>query len=188
MSDPAGLWTCPARVVGIDDGLDLAVLRASDTTLNPAALGDSRTMREGDQVHVVGNARGGAPRGRTGTVLDTEATIATTAPATGTGSSDAATGSLSGMIEIQARVVPGDSGGAVLDHRGRVVAMLLAYVPTTDSNAVGDRGYAIPINHVMLAVDRLITWRTDRRAVPRFRAGALRGRSGAPWDFRRRRG
>jgi S1-C subfamily serine protease len=165
VSDPGGFWTYPAWVVGMDEGLDLAVLRVPDAALTTAALGDSRTVREGDELHVVGNARGWGPlRDATGTVLDTEAVIASTAPAIGSGSSGATSGSMSGMIEIQASVAAGDSGGAVLNSRGQVVAIILAYVPTTGSDAVGNRGYGMPLNRVMRAVNRLTTLRTGHRS------------------------
>jgi S1-C subfamily serine protease len=155
-SDPGGFWTYPAWVVGIDDDLDLAVLWVPNAALKPAAIGDSRTVREGDELRVVGNAHGWGPRrDPTGAALDTAAVIASTAPAIAAGSSGGTSGSLSGMVEIQASVEAGDSGGAVLNSRGQVVAMILAYVPTTGSDAVGDRGYGMPINRVMHAVNQL---------------------------------
>ena len=61
------------------------------------------------------------------------------------------------MIEIQAGVVAGDSGGAVLNSRGQVVAMVLGYVPTAGSDAVPDQGYAMPVNRVMHAANQLTT-------------------------------
>jgi S1-C subfamily serine protease len=180
VSDPGGYWTYPAGVVGVDDGLGLAVLWVSGAALEPATLGDAGTVGEGDELHVVGNAHGWGPlRGVTGAVLDTEAVIASTDPAIGAGSSGATSGSLSGMIEIQASVVAGDSGGAVLNGQGQVVAMILAYVPTAGSGAVPDRGYAMPINRVMHAANQ----RTSARRGPSLRprpAGALRPSQRSP--------
>ena len=140
----------PARVVGIDDALDVALLRvpAADP-LVAARLGDSVTVGRGDLVEVIGNAGGRGPLRQTRSrVWDTAAVIGSTDPVE---ASRGPAGSLvTGTFALDGGVVAGDSGGAVLDRHGQVVAMILAYTPTwCDRSGAGCGGYAIPIDRVL---------------------------------------
>ena len=133
------------------------MLRIYRVGLLPAVIGDSSILRDGDEVSVLGNAGGLGPlRAGSGAVLDLGAVIASTEAASAA--------PLTGMIEIQAGVVAGDSGGAVLNGRGQVVAMILAYAaaPGTADASTGT-GYAVPIERVMRAAVRLTTPHSGRR-------------------------
>ena len=117
--------------------------------MTAARVGDSITVEQGDLVEVVGNAGGRGPlRTSDSRVRDTAAVIGSTDPR------QAARGPaetlLTGMFALEGGVVAGDSGGALLNRRGQVVAMILAYTPSwCDPPAGGCGGYAIPINHVL---------------------------------------
>ena len=165
VSDPGGDWTYSAQVVGIDDALDVAVLRVPGMSgaepLVPARVGDSITVEQGDRVEVVGNAGGRGPlRESASRVWDTAAVIGSTDPI------EAALGPagalMTGMFALDGGVVAGDSGGAVLDRQGQVVAMILAYTPTWCNRPTGAcGGYAIPINRVLRESVGSMSGRTD---------------------------
>ena len=161
VGSPAGSWSSPATVLGADDDHDVAVLRLPGITLLPARLGDPATLREGDQVSVVGNAGGlGTVRAVTAQVSDLEAVIPCTAPASDSGPAP----EIIHLIETDSGVVPGDSGGVLLNNRGRVVAMILAYTPAPGGEYAAGRGYAIPIPRVLRAAAQILgRHRTGRR-------------------------
>lgn len=135
----------PARVVGYDATHDIAVLDLhAGHRLRPVAT--HRSVRVGAAVTSVGNAEG---RGRlvaeTGRVLKRGVTID---PRTDEGTNE----HLSGLIKSSTRVVPGDSGGALLDSHHRVVGMTVA--AATDPHR--SIGFAIAIARVKRIAARII--------------------------------
>src|SRR5580765_1360966 len=111
--------TYSATVVGYDVAADLAVLKLNNASgLKTAKLADSSKVRVGDTVVAVGNAggAGGTPSSATGKVTRLGSTI--TASDGGSNSER-----LTGMIEHDARIQPGDSGGALADSSGRVIGI-----------------------------------------------------------------
>jgi S1-C subfamily serine protease len=129
-----------ASVVGYDRTDDIAVLRLTAASgLAAATLGDSSTVRTGDDVVAIGNAggAGGTPTAVAGTVTALDQSIAARDQSTGVSAR------LNGLIEIAAAVEPGDSGGPLATPSGKIIGMNTAA-------SVGDRsqvaGYAIPIN------------------------------------------
>ena len=155
VGSPDGSWSSPATVLGADDDHDVALLQIPGITLPPARLGDPATLREGDQVSVVGNAGGLGPlRALTAQVSDLAAVIPCTAPASDSGPAP----EITDLIETDSGVVRGDSGGVLLNDHGRVVAMILAYSPAPDTELATGRGYAIPIPRVLRAIAQIV-WR-----------------------------
>ncbi|MEU3819783.1 trypsin-like peptidase domain-containing protein [Streptomyces sp. NPDC030392] len=155
-----------ADVVGSDPGKDLALLRLRGAKgLKAAPLGDSSRLRVGDQVVAIGS-----PAGLTGTVtsgivsaLDRDVTVGGDGgrggPYGGQGFGDGTGASKTTYKAIQtdASLNPGNSGGALIDLRGRVVGVNSAmYAPSTGSGAgsVG-LGFAIPVNTLKAALDSL---------------------------------
>jgi S1-C subfamily serine protease len=165
VSDPDGAWTYSAQVVGVDDVLDVAVLRVPGIPeadqLVSARVGDSITVEQGDLLDVVGNAGGRGPLRQTRSrVWDTAAVIDSTDPREAARGPSGAL--LTGMFALDGGVVAGDSGGALLNSHGQVVAMILAYTSTwCDPPAGGCGGYAIPINRVLREGVRSVIDRTD---------------------------
>jgi S1-C subfamily serine protease len=135
-----------AQVVGYDVRHDVALLRASGASNLPtASLADSGSVSAGQSVQAVGNAGGtGRLTTASGTVTNIDRAITV---------SDDQGGSehLSGLIETNAAVRPGDSGGPLLNSSGQVIGMDTAasagnnYVAQTTTND----GYAIPINNAV---------------------------------------
>src|SRR5688572_25757595 len=118
-------------VVGADPLSDLAVVRARAATPPPAALGDAGTLRVGQLVVAVGN-----PLGLTGSV--------TAGVVSGLGRSlptrdGRAARVVEDVIQTDAALNPGNSGGALADSRGRVVGINTAV-------AGWGLGLAVPIN------------------------------------------
>jgi S1-C subfamily serine protease len=139
--------TYQADVVGYDATADVAVLQLQDASgLTPVTLDTGAEVTVGDEVTSVGNANGdgGAASAAPGTVTDLDQTITAQS---GSGSEE-----LTGLIQIDADVVPGDSGGTLLDAEGDVIGMTTA----ASSGQADITGYAIPIDDAV-AIARQIT-------------------------------
>src|SRR6266705_5716268 len=112
--------TYAASVVGYDKSDDIAVLQLKNASgLTTVSLGDSSQVKSGDKVVALGNAggKGGAPSVAAGKV--TALNQAITASDEGGGSAE----HLTGMIETNANIQPGDSGGALVNAAGQVVGI-----------------------------------------------------------------
>jgi len=112
--------TYKASVVGYDKTQDVAVLQLQDASgLTTVSLGSSATVSTGQSVVAIGNAegKGGQPSVVTGSVTALNQSI--TASDDGSGSSE----QLTGMIETNAPIEPGDSGGSLVSSAGQVVGM-----------------------------------------------------------------
>ncbi|MEV5576156.1 trypsin-like peptidase domain-containing protein [Spirillospora sp. NPDC052269] len=141
--------TYTAHVVGYDKSNDVAVIRlsgAKNTGLKPAAFGDSGKVGEGDPVTAKGNAggKGGAPKVAKGkvTALD-QAVIARD-------DTDGSSEKLSGLIETDAAIRPGDSGGPLFSASGEVIGMdTAASADFKMTKKDSGRGFAIPINRAL---------------------------------------
>ena len=118
-------------VVGSDPHSDLAVLRAQADDLVPAELGDAETLRVGQLVVAIGNPNGFAGSVTAGVVSALGRSLPTRQGATSRVVDD--------VIQTDAALNPGNSGGALVDGRGRVVGINTAVA------GVG-LGLAVPIN------------------------------------------
>jgi serine protease Do len=119
------------RVVGGDPLSDLAVLRADAAGLAPAALGDAATLKVGQLVVAIGNPHGYAGSVTAGVV----SALGRSLPAR----DGAAVRIIDDVIQTDAALNPGNSGGALVDGRGRVVGINTAVA------GIG-LGLAVPIN------------------------------------------
>jgi S1-C subfamily serine protease len=155
VEDPATATTYEAVVLGADRRHDIAVLRLRDAQDLPTApIGRLRGLRIGQRVTSVGNAYGaGQLAASSGVISGLGASIASTTETSrvadndtdsGADSEDEPASRLTGLIQVSALIVPGDSGGALLDARGRVVALTVAYAHRGDTSA--GIGWAIPID------------------------------------------
>jgi S1-C subfamily serine protease len=112
--------TYKATVVGYDESKDVAVLQLSGASgLKTASIGDSNTVSAGNQVVALGNAggKGGAPSVAPGEVTALNQSITASDESSGT------TENLTGMIETNADIQPGDSGGSLVNQYGQVIGV-----------------------------------------------------------------
>ncbi len=138
--------TYQATYVGGDAVTDVAVLQLEGASgLTPVDLADD-AAQVGDEITAVGDAGGdgGSLTAAPGTVsaLGQDITVEAT---------DGSASKLTDLIQMDAYVVPGDSGGAVLDDEGVVVGMNVA----ASSGSSEVTGYAIPIATVESIVDQV---------------------------------
>jgi S1-C subfamily serine protease len=119
------------RVVGVDRLSDLAVLRAEGDGLAPAVLGEAEQLRVGQLVVAIGNPNGFAGSVTAGVV----SAVGRSLPAR----SGRTFRYIDNVIQTDASLNPGNSGGGLVDSRGRVVGINTAVA------GIG-LGLAVPIN------------------------------------------
>ena len=147
VTDVGNHKTYTASVVGYDRTKDIAVLQLHNASgLQTATLATSSNASVGQNVVGVGNAggTGGTPSAAGGTVTALNQSI--TASDEGDGTSE----QLSGLIETNADIQPGDSGGALVNTSGEVLGVDTAasagFSFQSNDQSSGNQGYAIPIN------------------------------------------
>jgi serine protease Do len=120
-----------ATIVGSDPLSDLALLRTEQARLQPAELGDAAALRVGQLVVAIGNPHGYAGSVTAGVV----SALGRSLPAR----AGAAVRIIDDVIQTDAALNPGNSGGALVDGRARVVGINTAVA------GVG-LGLAVPVN------------------------------------------
>ena len=133
----------PARVVGRDVRLDIALLAVDVPHLQPLQLGDSDDLAVGEWVVVLGDAFGDEVTASAGIVSATGREAAGSlvpGPAMG----------FRTFLQTDARIHRGNSGGPVLNTAGQVVGVAIA-----TSDRVGEISFAIPIDRVREVIDQL---------------------------------
>jgi len=120
-----------AELVGSDPLTDLALLRTESATPAPVELGDAAGLRVGQLVVAIGNPHGYAGSVTAGVV----SALGRSLPARAGG----ATRIIDDVIQTDAALNPGNSGGALVDGRGRVVGINTAVA------GIG-LGLAVPVN------------------------------------------
>ncbi len=150
VTDVGNHKTYTGSVVGYDRTKDIAVVQLHNASgLQTATLGNSSNVSVGQDIVGVGNAggTGGTPSAAGGTVTALNQSI--TASDDGDGTSE----QLSGLIETNADIQPGDSGGALVDTSGNVLGIDTAasagFSFQSNNQSQGNQGYAIPINSAL---------------------------------------
>lgn len=141
--------TFTGEVVGSDDETDIAVIRVDATDLPAAELGDSEAVRVGQFVLAIGNALA-LPGGPT---VSMGVLSARGRPLPG---SDFI---FEGLLQTDAAVNPGNSGGPLADLDGRIIGITTMMIPYAQG-----MGFAIPINTVKrIAQEILDNGKVNRR-------------------------
>ena len=137
--------TYPAQLVGSDAQTDLALLKIDATGLTPATVGNSDSLKVGESVMAVGN-----PLGELGGTVTSGIVSALNRSVSIQGSSSVNTMSL---IQMDASVSPGNSGGGLFNMNGELVGIVNA--KSSDSDAEG-LGFAIPVNDAVKVAQELL--------------------------------
>jgi S1-C subfamily serine protease len=142
--------TYSASVVGYNRTKDIAVLQLHGASgLNTATIGNSSSVSVGEDVVGIGNAggTGGTPSAAGGTVTALNQSI------TASDEGDESSEQLTDLIETNADIQPGDSGGSLVDTSGDVLGIDTAasagFSFQSSGQSSGNQGYAIPINEAI---------------------------------------
>jgi S1-C subfamily serine protease len=131
-----------AAVIGRDEDSDVAVVRIEAEGIAPAEFGDSDRLRLGQPVIALGH-----PLGMAGGPTVTSGLISSLHRSLQLGADDGFK-----VVQTDAAVNPGNSGGALADLQGRVVALTTAAIPWAESI-----GFAIPINTALDVARQIVT-------------------------------
>jgi serine protease Do len=147
-----------ARVVGVDETIDLAVLKVDARDVPVAPLGDSDALLVGEWAVAIGNPYGfvlgnAEPSVSAGVISATGRNLAGAAEGGGV---------YVDMIQTDAAINPGNSGGPLVNAAGEVVGVNSSiYSPSGGSVGLG---FAIPINRARRVAEDLLAHGTVRRA------------------------
>jgi Do/DeqQ family serine protease len=139
-----------ARVVGSDEGTDLAVLKVAEPHLSEMPLGDSSHLEVGDWVVAIGN-----PFGLKHTV--------TVGIVSALGRTGIHPHGFEDFIQTDASINPGNSGGALVNLNGELIGINSAIL-SKDGGNIGI-GFAIPVNMVKAVMAQLITYGEVKRGI-----------------------
>jgi S1-C subfamily serine protease len=143
--------TYTATVVGVDPTADVALIKIDGVSGLPTVqLADSSTLSVGQQVVALGNAlgQGGTPSVTQGAITALDQTITAT---NDNGSSE----QLNGLIQSDATISPGDSGGPLANAAGQVIGMITAGQATGFRQSSTNVGYAIPASTAANVVNEI---------------------------------
>jgi S1-C subfamily serine protease len=138
----------PAQIVGGDLATDLAVVRAGATGLPTAELGDSSSLRVGQLVIAIGNPLGFQSTVSTGVIS-----------ALGRALRSQSGRLIENVIQTDVPLNPGNSGGPLVDSRGRVIGINTAMIFMAQGIS-----FAVPVSTARWVVGELVTHGKVRRA------------------------
>ena len=134
-----------AQVLASDEGNDLALLKVSASGLTPATFAAPDSVRVGDEVVAIGYALAldGGPSVTVGIVSALKRTIVTES------------GALNSLIQTDAAISSGNSGGPLANMRGEVVGINTAVARGGATSAANNIGFAISVEEVLTVVEQL---------------------------------
>jgi S1-C subfamily serine protease len=144
--------TYPVTVLGYDTTGDVALVKLEGASgLTTVPLGNSSAVKAGAAVVALGNAEGeGTVLPAAGTITGINQTI-TASDEGGTITSE----TLHGMLETNADIVSGDSGGPLSDAAGQVIGMDTAGESVSFGQQASPTGFAIPINTALTVASQI---------------------------------
>jgi len=136
-----------AKVLALDPISDFAILKIEERNLPTVEFGDSDDLAIGQRVIAIGNALGAFQNSVTVGVLSGKERTISASNASGSGQE-----TLEGLLQTDAAINEGNSGGPLINLRGQVVAINTA---TAAKGQAEGLGFAIPINSVKMAIDSI---------------------------------
>lgn len=140
-----------AKVIGKDEGFDLAVIQIHAQHLTKLPIGNSDQLKVGDFVVAIGS-----PFGLTQTV--------TSGVISALNRQEPRINNFQSFIQTDAAINPGNSGGALIDLQGKLIGINTAIIVTPSSGNIGI-GFAIPSNIVKRVVEQLIKYGKVKRGM-----------------------
>ena len=134
-----------AQVIASEIGNDLALLKIEATGLKPATFAQPDTVRIGDTVVAIGYALAldGGPTVTSGIISALKRTIVTDS------------GALNGLIQTDAPISSGNSGGPLVNLRGEVVGINTAVARGDAMSAANNVGFSIGVEEVLRVLEQL---------------------------------
>lgn len=143
------------KIAALDPLNDVAFLKISNVSnLTPAELGDSKTLNIGQEVIAIGNALGQYQGTVTSGIISGVNRSLTAESSNGTGQED-----LTDMIQTDAAINSGNSGGPLVNAKGQVIGINTA---VADANGIG---FAIPISATKGMLKSLVSSGSGARSV-----------------------
>ncbi len=141
--------TYAAHVIGVAPNSDVALLQVEGVSgLPTVTLANSSSLQVGDAVVAIGNALGQGTTATKGHIVALDQDITAN---TGGGRSE----NLSGLIQSDAAISPGDSGGALVNASAQVVGMITAGEATGFRTSTTTVAYSIPTNTALPIVNKI---------------------------------
>lgn len=131
-----------AELVGAATEFDLAVLKVADKAPAVAVLGDSGAVAPGSRVAAIGSALGGFRNTVTAGVLSAH---------------NRRLGNLDGLLQTDAAINHGNSGGPLINLAGEIIGINVAVVRGSGTDAAEGLGFSIPSNTVRVVAEQLIS-------------------------------
>ena len=134
-----------AKVIASEVGNDLALIKIEATGLKPVTFAQPDTVRIGDTVVAIGYALAldGGPTVTSGIVSALKRTIVTDS------------GALNGLIQTDAPISSGNSGGPLVNLRGEVVGINTAVARGDSMSAANNVGFSIGVEEVLRVLEQL---------------------------------
>ncbi len=130
----------PAELVGLDEDLDIALVKIDASSLTPATIGSSSDLRVGESIIAIGNPLGqlgGSVTDGIISALDRSISIE---------------GTTMSLMQLSISINPGNSGGGLFDMSGSLVGIVNA---KSSGDNIEGIGFAIPIDDVLPILDQL---------------------------------
>ena len=143
----------PARVIGSDPQNDIALLKieTKPDELFPVSLGNSQTLKVGQKIFAIGNPFG----------LERTLTVGIVS-SLGRSLRSKSGRMMKNIVQVDAALNQGNSGGPLLDNDGLLVGMNTAIATLTGENT--GVGFAVPVNTIRRVVPQLLEFGEVRRA------------------------
>ena len=139
-----------SKIVGSDSLTDIGLLKITASNLVPISIGNSESLKVGDLAVAIGHplTLGAAPTVTTGVVSALERRLDVGSEAINSGVT------LFGLIQTDAPITRGSSGGALINNNGELIGITTA-IATADVGAEG-LGFAVPVNLALGIADDLL--------------------------------
>ena len=137
--------TLPATIVATDSVTEIAIIKVDASGLTPATFADSSTIEIGEYAIAIGSPSDYSNSVTLGIVSGLGRSI-----------QNAGSTALVDLIQTDAAISPGNSGGALLDGQGKVIGINVAYLPPSTTGAE-NIGFAIPSNTALSIAQELLS-------------------------------